>query len=198
MFIPSLSTFTEAEKITIGARLATGANLTGLIAGTLLETAAGWRPVEKLMQGDEVYTYDGGLRGIGRLERRFVDAAEAAPDGLVHVPGGILSNSEDLLVLPDQKLLIETAAHGGVGTLVRAADLAGQGGIAWKRELGPIQIVRPVFDDEEVLWANAGLLFHCAAATDKQGFFPRAMSDDLAAIRSAVCAAGVAEVCQAA
>ena len=179
MFIASQSTFTAAEKITLNACRATDTSLTGLIAGTLLETAAGWRPVESLMQGDEIYTYDGGLRAIDRLERNFVDAAEAAPEGLVLIPGGILSNSEDLLVLPDQKLLIETKALGGVAALVRARQLAEQGDVAWVRTDRQIQVVRPVFAEQEILWANSGLLFHCAGSDDTPGFFRDATAGDI-------------------
>ncbi len=184
MFIASQSTFTEAEKIVLGAHPAIDTRLTGLIAGTLLETAAGWRPVEKLMRGDAVYTYDGGLRTIDRLERRFIETADAAPEGLVHVPGGVLSSSDDLLVLPQQKLLIETSALGGVAALVRAADLVGQGGIARVQPDRHIQIVQPIFDDEEILWANAGLLFHCAGAERSQDFYRTAAPADLASIRA--------------
>ena len=199
MFIPSLSTFTEAEKIVLGACHATQTRLTGLIAGTLLETAAGWRPVQKLMRGDEVFTYDGGLRAIDRIERRFLDSAEVAPEGLVHIPGGVLSNSEDLLVLPDQKLLIETTVLGGVAALVRAADLVGQCGITRTRTDRHIQIVRPVFGDEEILWANAGLLFHCAGPSERDGFFRGATSNDIAAIRRPLFRnEDVPEYCQAA
>ncbi len=183
MFIASQTTFTEAEKIILGAAPAAKNVPVGLIAGTQLETAAGWRPVEKLMRGDKVYTYDGGLRAINRLDRSFVDAAEVAPEGLVLIPGGVLSNSDDLLVLPEQKLLIETTALGGVAALFRAADLIGQDGIHRVRSTSHIQVVRPVFDDEEVLWANSGLLFHCAASMGAPGFFPVASARDVDAIR---------------
>ena len=182
MYMPSQPTSTKVEKAILAARIATQTRLTGLIAGTLLETPTGWRPIERLMQGDELYTYDGGLRAIARLERQSIEASKAAPEGLVHISGGVLSNSDDLLVLPDQKLLIETAALGGVATLVRAVDLVGQAGVSLLRSDHHLQIVRPIFDTEEVLWANAGLLFQCAAPAEQPGFFPTARPRALPAI----------------
>ena len=182
MFAPNQTTFTEADKIIVKARLAAETALSGLIAGTLLETASGWRPVEKLMRGDEVYTYDGGLRIITRMDRNLVDARESAPEGLVWIAGGTLSNSHDLLVLPNQKLLIETCALGGISTLVRAAELIGQPGIERVDAGYYVQIFRPVLAEEEVLWANAGLLFHCAGADEDRGFFPTATGRDIATI----------------
>lgn len=104
MFAPNQGSF--ATVILICPAPGTAAPASGLLAGTRIETMTGWRTVDTLRSGDLVQTLDGGLRQVRRLRRRRVRPA----DGLIHLPGGILSNNSDLVVLPDQKLLINGVA----------------------------------------------------------------------------------------
>lgn len=140
----------------------------GLIAGTLIETAAGWRRAELLRVGDHVQTYDGGLRQLRRVERSYYGADQGgyALEGILHVPGGALDNCEDLFVMPDQMLMItsEVAADllGTSSVLMPASALIGYRGITRVVPKGLTEAITLGFDDEEVIYANSGLLAHCA------------------------------------
>lgn len=149
----------------------------GLIAGTLIETAAGWRRAELLRVGDHVQTYDGGLRQLRRVERTYYGAAQGgfALEAILQVPGGALDNCEEMFVMPDQMLMIssQVAADllGTPSVLLPASALAGYRGITRVLPKGLIEAITLGFDDEEVIYANSGLLAHCAtgaagAATD--------------------------------
>ena len=79
---------------------------TGLIAGTLVESATGWTPVENLRIGDAVQSYDGGLARVVGLDREWITASLSAY--VLHLPGGALDNCSDLILLPGQNLLVDT------------------------------------------------------------------------------------------
>ncbi len=141
----------------------------GLVAGTLVETAVGWRRVELLRVGDHVQTFDGGLRQLRRVERSYYGADHGGYDlqEVLHVPGGALDNCEDLFVMPDQMLMItsEVAADllGTPSVLIPASALVGYRGITGQQPQGLVEAITLGFDDEEVIYANSGLLAHCAA-----------------------------------
>lgn len=136
----------------------------GFLAGTLVESDAGWQPVETLAIGQPVQTWDGGLRPLARLERRRI--APAA--GLVAVPGGVLSTCSDLILLPDQHLLVETGAAAALldqdVALVPAAALLGWQGVQTIRPRQGRDVIALAFEAEEVVYANTGALIHCPAA----------------------------------
>lgn len=173
---PALKTATVTNMITTAVDAKPQRNA-GLIAGTLVETAAGWRRVELLRVGDRMHTYDGGLRQLRRVERTYYGAEHGGYglEGVLHVPGGALDNCEDVFVMPDQMLMIESqvAAEllGTVPVLMPASALEGYRGIARQQPRGLIEAIMLGFDDEEVVFANSGLLAHCAAGAAESGFF---------------------------
>jgi hypothetical protein len=175
MYIPNQTTFTAAEQIFLTDLATADASVTGLTAGTLVETDHGWRAIDTLAPNDSVYTYDRGMRKLQRVERDVVRLD--ADNQMVRIPGGVLSNSDDLLVLPEQKLLIEAGAAMRIfskpSVLVRAADMCGYCGIHRVHLMKQVQLFRPVFADEEIIWANSGILFHCASGKT-QSFFDTA------------------------
>lgn len=135
----------------------------GLVAGTLVETAEGWQPVESLAIGQCVQTWDGGLQPLRRLE-----AVRVAPGaGLIALPGGVLSTCSDMLLLPDQHLLVETGAAAEAldqdVVLVPAAALDGYRGAAVLRQRKPVEVIRLGFEAEEIVYANTGAMLHCPA-----------------------------------
>lgn len=136
----------------------------GLVAGTLVETAAGWQPVETLAIGQAVHTWDGGLQPLVRLERRRI----APGASLVAVPGGVLSTCSEMLLLPGQHILVETGAAAARldrdMVLVPAAALDGYQGAARRSLRAGIDVIVPAFETEEVVFANTGALVHCAGA----------------------------------
>lgn len=152
---------------------------TGLLAPTLVETEAGWRPAGSLRRGDLVHTFDGGLRPVVTLDRNWLDAGAS----LVHLPGGVLGNAADQLLMPGQHLLIDTwdeaALPDALIALIPAEAMTGLGGAAKLPLSRQAEVVIPIFQDDEVIYANGGLLMHCpGVATGPHGltgseYFPR-------------------------
>ena len=172
MFMQDQTTFTKDETVVGAADTANVSNAIlrdGMLAGTLVETANGWCRAERLKSGDMVHTFDGGLRPVIRVEHRFFDLSQdaQAPDFLVKVPGGVLNTCSDTQFLPDQKILLEDNQNTGtLGGLARVADLCGIAGVALVRPTGMLQSVRPILENEEILWANTGLMCHFGAVSD--------------------------------
>ncbi|SLN13199.1 Hint domain-containing protein [Roseisalinus antarcticus] len=126
----------------------------GLLAGTRVETAAGWRDVAELCCGDLLFTMDGGCRPLHDI--RIAHGGDDA----VRVPAGVLGADADTYLAPDQLVLVETGwAIDWLGTpvaLARAGDLVGVMGI--RRKAAPTRHLRmPVFAEEEILFAASGL-----------------------------------------
>ena len=154
---------------------------TGLVAGTLLETQAGWRPVQTLRIGDAVQTLDGGLARILGLDRRILTADGLAT--LIKIDGGHFDACSDLLLLPGQHVLLDTLddpqMDGSPFAMIAALALLATPG-ARRTPLGTsVEVITPMFADEEVVYANSGVLLHCPGIIDgAQGFpdtsfFPR-------------------------
>jgi hypothetical protein len=131
-------------------------------------------PVEALRIGTRVHTLDGGLTRILALDRRTLPPqAECA---LIHVPGGLHDACSDLMLVPGQHLLIDTLgcdAHGAAPYLLVPA-LALTSDPLVHRELPDLQIevITPLFAEEEVIFANSGVLLHCPSVVDGAGRYP--------------------------
>ena len=153
---------------------------TGLVAGTLIETARGWHRAEELRRGDMVHSFDGGLREVVALDRQWLAPGKVQ---LVQVPGGVLGACTTLAMMPGQGLLIdcwdEDGLDGAVVALAPAAALIGLAGATARLTTRATEIVTPFFAEEEVIHAHSGLLLHCpgvagaSARAPVPGFFPR-------------------------
>ena len=150
----------------------------GLVAGTLIESASGWMPVEHLRIGDAVQSYDGGLARVVGLDRQWAVAEIGA--FVLHVPGGSLDNCSDLMVLPEQNVLLETLGDPNFPddsvVLVPALALEGVFGITRVQIEKPLEVIMPRFADDEAIFANSGTLLHCpgiqhVAGHPASGFF---------------------------
>ncbi len=139
----------------------------GLIAGTLVETARGWQPVETLRPGDLVQTWDGGLRPVMAVDRSQIGPRDEVP--LIRVPGGCLDACSDLVLPARQLVLLDTASDPALPdaavVLVPALALAGWRGVT---RLSPqaADVITPVFETEEIVWANSGVLVRCPGMTE--------------------------------
>lgn len=204
MFMQDARSFATAEKITLAlhgfaAAPATGAP--GILAGSLVETEAGWRPVETLGIGHRVATYDGGFCPLVRVERRHLWPVAGAH--LIHVPGGALDNCSDLALMPGQQVLIASdiaeAVLDRAAVLVPAAALIGYRGIARQPLCRPAEVLSLIFASEEIVYVNSGALIHCAAdgvpepavALDRRqagGFFETLAADRAAALLALIAA----------
>lgn len=153
----------------------------GLLAGTLVETATGWHGIETLQPGQQVQTLDGGLVALQRVDRHRVQPNGRA--SLIHLPGGCLDACSDLTLLPGQHLLVDTLDDrllaGAPFVLVPAlALLALDGPRRYRPETG-FEVITLRFAEEEVVFAQSGVLFHCPALhaqadrAPEDSFFPR-------------------------
>lgn len=153
---------------------------TGLVAGTLVETATGWQPIEAVQAGDCVQTLDGGLARILRMDRRSLYPAHET--SLLTLPGGHYDACSDLLLLAGQHLLIDTLddteTEGAPFALIPALALLHAPAQPHRLQTA-LEIVTPLFADEEVIYANTGVLLHCPGLLDganrypENSFFPR-------------------------
>lgn len=160
------------------------APLSGLTAGTLVETATGWKPAEALRIGTGVYTMDGGQRPVLALDR----ATLAAGTMLVRLPGGSFDNCTALDLLPDQDLVMEHP--DGQRVRIAARLLVGHRGAAMVRLDRQSERVTPLFAEDEVVWSNSGTRLYCAGiATGRgAGFVDRCEGADALALLASLAA----------
>jgi len=152
------------------APVALESSLRGLTAGTMLDTPAGWRAVQSLHIGDKVQSLDGGACRIVALDRQTI----AGVASLIHLPGGVLDNCSALTLLPGQRVLVDTFdAMEAPFALIPARALTGFRGAEMRVFRRPVEVIMPIFAEEEVVWAQSGLLLHCAGAQEDASFFPR-------------------------
>lgn len=149
--------------------------LTGLVAGTLVERAEGWCPVEALAMGDRIQTLDGGLARVLGVDRRRLILPSGAQTLIL--PGGMLDACSDLVLLPGQHLLVDTLddpiAEGAPFVMVAAAALARIDGIISRAPVGMIEVITPLLADEEAVYVNSGVLAHCPGIIDGAGRSPQ-------------------------
>ena len=153
--------------------IAAGIPTFGLVAGTKVATREGWRPVEGILAGDECLTFDGGLQPVVQVTRRTLerDALRSDPANWpLIVPAGALGNREEMILLPDQSVLVESdtaeAVFGDPFAMIPALALTGLRGIHRAPPQAAFEVITLGFACEEVVYANAGALFHCPARTD--------------------------------
>lgn len=154
---------------------------TGLVAGTLVETAYGWQDVANLRIGDAVQTLDGGLSRILGLDRRVLRPEPET--SLIRIPGGCHDACSDILLMPGQHVLKDTlddrASHGAPFVLLPAFAMTVDRFVTRHFPDAEVEVITPLFADEEVIFANSGVLLHCPGVIDGAGkppvesFFPR-------------------------
>ena len=143
----------------------------GMVAGTKVATAGGWRPVEAICAGDKVLTFDGGLQVVAGVTRRWleIDLKDAATWPMT-VPAGALGNRETMQLLPAQPVMIESDLAEDLFddpfALIPADLLDGCGGISRSRPEQRIEVIELHFDRDEIVFANIGALFLCRAKGD--------------------------------
>ncbi len=141
----------------------------GMPMGTLVETDAGWEAVETLVVGQKLVTTEGETKALTRVEHSF--ATLPKDQGFIHIAGGIFPGVSDLVLLPDQLVMITSslaeARYGTPDILLPAAALdvamgveVASGGIA-------VQLTSFGFEDEEVIFAAGDLRLHCPKAKDR-------------------------------
>ena len=148
-----------------------GGAAAGLVDGTRVATSKGWCPAEKVKVGDSVLTFDAGLKEV-RCATRHALWTRAAPCPRkfwpLLVPAGAVGNIDEMLLLPDQAVMIECETaemiHGDRFMLIPASALVGWRGIRRVIPCKPVQVITLQFDSEQIVLANVGLQFLCSAA----------------------------------
>lgn len=157
-------------------------HLTAFVAGTLIDTPDGQRPVEELVAGDRVTTLANGSRALVWVARRQILPVEIlALPGLrpLSLPVGSAGNDRPLLVSPRQRMLIDdwrAEVYFGEDRVLVAAEA-----LSDTRDTRPplpkdgVEYVILMCDRHEVLVANGALTesFHpdeaaLAALTDAE------------------------------
>ncbi|WP_299725241.1 hypothetical protein [uncultured Tateyamaria sp.] len=136
-----------------------------LSAQTRLETPRGWASLDALCVGDSVATLDGGFARITAITH----PKRRAP--LVQVPGGVLSTCSDISLPADAHVALTPPARWSQAPVVSVPikALSGWNGIRPTLFAGP-DLATLHFEDEEMIYAQSGLLIH-AFDTRAEGFF---------------------------
>ena len=147
-------------------------NTTGLLSGTRVATVMGWRVAEALAPGDMVLTFDNGLQELVDVRRETFWAGDMmcpTAYGAVCVPAGAMGNAQDLELMPDQGVLIESDAacdaYGDPFAVIAAKTLVGYRGIRRAAPRTQIELITLVFASEQVIYAEGGALVHCPDLT---------------------------------
>lgn len=154
----------------------TGAGVAeGIVAGTRIATDLGWRPVETILPGDMVMTFDHGMRPVVAVSRAALWSGEGrCPRAVMPlaVPVGALGNTAPMLLLPEQNVLVESdladAVFGDPFALVPAAALQGYRAIDRITPHQSMDVLVLHFAADELVYANGAGLIHCASDTAGQ------------------------------
>ena len=151
----------------------TGGGESGLISGTRVATAMGWRPVEAIAEGDKVLTFDAGLQTVTRVTRlRLWEEETTCPREFwpLEVPAGALGNREVMHLLPSQTVMVESDTaedlYGDPFSLIPARAMHGVRGIGRVPPNAEAEVILLHFAEEQIVFANNGALFHCPSSRD--------------------------------
>lgn len=148
--------------------------------GTLIDTAAGPRPVEALRPGDKVLTRDAGPQELLWIGSRRMSGARLyalphlRPVRLRAGASGLMRPEADLLLSPQHRLLIRgpaaRALFNETEVLVQALDLVNGISVRVETRLPEVTYLHLLFEHHQVIWANGVETdsFH-PAATEIEG-----------------------------
>ena len=140
----------------------------GIVAGTLVATEMGWRPVEALMVGDEVMTFDRGMQRITGMSRaRLWNGESECPRAMwpIRVPAGLVGNRRELVLMPEETVVIEsdTAEHmyDDPFALIPALALTEMPGVERICPSSEIEVVSISFAEDQVIFVEGSALIFC-------------------------------------
>lgn len=137
----------------------------GIFATTLIATPDGWCTADSLHPGARVLTFDGGAQ---RLTGHHILPFAQAPTSFwpLLVPSWAMDNRDEIILLPEQKVLIEADLaedlYGDPFALIPARALEGWHGIQRCRPPEAATAVQLRFSRHQVIYASRGLLLSCA------------------------------------
>lgn len=138
----------------------------GISSGTRIATTDGWRAIETLAAGDTVVTFDKGPQDIVAVTRAVqFQNDHFAPDfaNPILVPAGAIGNSEPMVLLPEQNVMIESdeaeARTGDPFALIPAKALVGYRGVDRFRPLRSFEVFTLHLENDELVYVEGGALF---------------------------------------
>lgn len=137
----------------------------GILARTPIATPNGWIAAESLTDGAFVLTFDCGHQPV--VQTRTQDIADAPPElWPLQVPAWAMDNREELLLLPEQRVLIEADLaedmYGDPFAMIPARALEGWRGIARCRPPETGSVINLRFARHQVIYASRGVLLSCS------------------------------------
>ncbi len=155
------------------AHIAAGIEINNFVA-----TPTGWRDLADIQVGDEVLTFDNGAQRVMEIEHSFHGSEtylEQPAQWPLMVPAGAIGNSHEIVLAPNQLVMIENDASeallGDPFMVVRADDLIGWNNIHRYIPDAMLHLVRLRFAQEQVIFGSKEMLYHCDAV-DESGCAP--------------------------
>ena len=136
----------------------------GIVGTTPIATPRGWCAAADLFAGAQVMTFDAGCQPV--VQARMLDIFDP-PRGFwpLHLPAWAMDNRDELMLLPDQRVLIEADAaedlYGDPFALIPARALEGWRGISRCRPPTVARAVHLQFARHQVIYASRGVLVSC-------------------------------------
>ncbi len=136
----------------------------GIVATTPIATENGWCAAGRLTQGTYVLTFDDGPQELLSIHSQpmRVTSQQHLP---LFVPAWALDNREDLVLLPEQKVLIEAdkaeELYGDPFAFIPAAALEGLRGITRFRPRQLMDAVVLGFATAQIVYASRGVMLSC-------------------------------------
>ncbi len=175
---------TDTQDVTI--------SITGVVcfvAGTLIDTALGPRPVETLAPGDLIQTMDNGLQPLCWRGAVDITAQDMAMNGKLHpvrIAAGALGHGlprADLRLSRQHRVLVSGAAaqhaFGAPEVLVPAIKLAGLPGIAVEAADSAVRYLHLLFERHEIVLANGAPAESLLAAPQAMALMPSALRNTM-------------------
>ena len=138
----------------------------GIFVTTPIATPEGWRPAGSLFPGAWVVTFDGGNQRVTQAQvLPFGDTPPAFWP--LRIPAWALDNREEIILMPEQKILLEADVaedlYGDPFALIPAQTLEGWRGIGRVRPADGSASVLLGFAAPQVVYASRGVLLSCPA-----------------------------------
>lgn len=153
------------------------------VAGTLIRTPDGDKPVEELAPGDLVMTYDDGPQPVRWIGRRTVEAkGKLAP---IRIRRGTFGKHGTLLVSPQHRILVRDVLaelmFGERDVLVKARDLVNDGSVKIM-EGGEVEYVHLLFDTHQVIFSEGLATESFLPGPQTTSLFEREMVEEIVSI----------------
>ncbi len=147
--------------------------VSGILAGTPVASATGWRSVEGLTVGDRVMTFDQGLQEVTEVRHQPLWTGEGpcpADFWPLQVQSGVIGNAHCTRLMPGQAVMIESdraeAVYGDPFVVVPARALDGVYGVERLHpDPGPMVVILR-FADEQIVFGRGGVMFLCPSSRD--------------------------------